>query len=126
MLRNRRGQVVARSITLQDTTSVPANGQVPNILQETRLVQTPHSGLLTLWVNAAAAGLRAQLLVGNDQVLIDSEMNTRNRLPVADEDWILMDVPCKKGDRITFSATNTTGAAVVLQWRVTLSAGPDS
>lgn len=110
-----------RSITFQDSQTIAIGATVQNLLQDSRLVQAPRSGRFTLFMNGSAAGLRVQLIIGSDEVLIDSAVNAFNRFPQTDSDATVIGVPVQAGERITLKVSNPTAGALDVFFRAVLS-----
>jgi hypothetical protein len=87
------------------------NGQT-NLIAGQSYEFLPQAAHLIAALNAAAAGLKFTLLVGNGIVILDDQdMSTANRWPILPDDIdIEDDVP---PGRLILRVRNTTGAAVV-------------
>lgn len=109
-----------RPIVYQDQESLAAGATVNNLIQDNRLVQLPMSGFLSLAINGSATGLRVTMIVGNDEVLTDSAVNFANRQIETDKDFLVTQIPCRAGERVTLKVTNPTAGALDTFYRVVL------
>jgi hypothetical protein len=104
---------------MQDSVSVAANGVTLNVLSG-QLYEFLESGTpVTLSVVAAATGVRATYICGvpliNDQAI---RFRAAADFPLIPDDVLLNNaVP---GGRQVLTFRNTTGAAIVTQWRIDL------
>lgn len=113
-----------RQIVLQGTTSIPANSQVDNVLTNTRIVQCPQNGALTLYLQgdgATPGEVEASFFVNSDEVLIQSSVGNGGRTPDMDKDGYVKRQPVRQGNRLTLRGVNTTAGALNLYWRVIIS-----
>jgi hypothetical protein len=104
---------------MQDSVSVAANGVTLNVLSG-QLYEFLEAGTpVTLSVVAAATGVRATYICGvpliNDQAI---RFRAAADFPLIPDDVLLNNaVP---GGRQVLTFRNTTGAAIVTQWRIDL------
>lgn len=73
--------------------------------------------IVGLYVAAAAAGIRAQLLIGAESIIDDEEVSDINRFPQTPEDFLARGAGFQ-GDRLILRYRNTTGGALVVKWRL--------
>jgi len=99
--------------------SVPADSTTTNLIAGDINEFLGRPSVVSLFITAAAAGLRAQLLVGKDVVIDDQEVSDANRFPQTPEDFLARGGGMA-GERITLRLRNTTGGAIVPQWRLAI------
>jgi hypothetical protein len=103
----------------QDTVSVPANGSVKNAVVGTSVETFTSVMALSIAVAAEAAGIRATIKSGTDELQEDSPVPVlaAGIFPKLPDDYYLQDV-ILPGERLTIRFDNTTGGAVVAKWGV--------
>ena len=112
-----------RQIILQGSTSIGANTQVDNVLADTRIVQCPINGRMTVYLQSSGANpgeVEASMYVNSDEVLIQSSIGADDRMPETDKDGYIKNNPVRQGNRLTLRGVNTTAGALNLYWRVVL------
>lgn len=109
-----------KPIVYQDEQSIGAGVTVNNAVQDNRLVQLPMNGTLALAINGSATGLRVTMVVGNDEVLTDSAVNSANRQIETDKDFIVTQIPVQAGQRVTLKVANPTAGALTAFYRLVL------
>jgi len=75
--------------------------------------------VVSLFCTGSAAGLRAQLLIGQDVVIDDQEISAANRFPITPDDFLSRGAGFQ-GDRLTLRFHNPTVGALTAQWRVAI------
>lgn len=101
--------------TIKNETSIPANGQVENILTDSlfEVIQW-QAARIEFGLRAAATGLLLDVYSGIDTVAEQFRPNVGAGTPVYPDDFSLTDVAVA-GEKLKVRARNTTGAAIVLQ-----------
>ena len=100
--------------TMSDRRSVAANTRTANILAGLPFEFVVQDSIVRVYAAAAAVGLNADVLVGGESVVSDSEISAANRFPIRPDD-LLVEIGGNAGDRIFIAWRNTTGAAIVAQ-----------
>lgn len=106
----------------QLSASVAANTTNPSLFGSTRFEYAPRPGFINIYVNGSAAGLTARLLIGSEEVVESSQVNTQNRFPVVPDDLLFGGIAVQAGQRITLEVSNTTGGALTVFARMELEA----
>lgn len=96
---------------MTDVRSVAANSTVENVLTGKIHEFLPVNSLVRAMLVAAAVGLRATLIIGNEVLVNDQEVSGANRFPVYPDD-VMVEGAGFSGDRIVLSLRNTTGGAI--------------
>ena len=109
-----------RPIVFQENVSLAAGQTINNALEQSRLVQSPMDGFLSLAINGSAVGLRVQMIVGSDEVVTDSAVNGFNRSIEEDKDFLLRRIGTRAGERVTLKISNPTAGALTADLRVLL------
>ena len=102
---------------LSDRQSVAANAVVANALSGKTQEFVAEPSVIRFYITAAAVGLFATCLVGDEIVVEDQEVNAQNRMPIVPDDF-LAEAGGLQGDRIVVKLRNSTGAAIVAFTRV--------
>jgi len=92
--------------------SVAANATTGNIMAGKVFEFVPAPSIIKVYINAAAVGMNADVLVGNESYLNDEEVSNANRFPIRNED-LLVELGALAGERIVIRLRNTTGAAII-------------
>ena len=108
-------------LTIQGSKSVAANTTDDNVLSGKRNAQIDPSvpgAIVALYLTGSAAGLEAELWVGQRNPLEKSSVNTQNRLPVVPDDLAASNMPAVRNEIIRMPVTNTTGGALTINYRL--------
>jgi hypothetical protein len=102
---------------------VPANSTIQNVLQNlgarVRTIPQGYSfARLTLFATGEAAGLQLSFFVGSRNPIETSVVNALNRIPIVPDDLIATDMFGTGNDQLQLQATNTTGGALFLFFRL--------
>lgn len=100
--------------TMTDVRSVAANTRTANVLAGLPFEFVVSPSIIRVYAVGAAVGLFADLLVGGESVISDSEVSGANRFPIRNED-LLAEAGGLNGERLFFAWRNSTGAAIVGQ-----------
>ena len=111
-------------IVIQGSTSIAAGGSNPNVLSDTRIVQSPVTGRCSLFLQSNGGNpgeVTASFKVNSDEILVqDSVVGNSSRLPETDKDGYFRNVFVRSGDRLTLQGANGGAGAQNLYWRVVL------
>lgn len=109
-------------IVVEDEVTVALTSQVENALEAKRIVQMPRSGLVTLYLKADVAGLRARFSIAEKDILLDSSVGipTAARGIETDKDGIFFRVPAQAGQRLILFFNNPTAGAIVGNYRLVI------
>lgn len=113
-----------RPIILQKSVSIAANDTTENVLTNERIVQSPITGRLSLYMQSNGANpgeIKAAFFVNSDEVLIESDIGVEDRMPEQDKDGYFYGVSVRQGDRLTLRVTNTTAGALEFNYRTVLA-----
>jgi hypothetical protein len=102
---------------MTDRRTVAANSVVDNILAGKLFEFAQRPSVIGLYATAAAVGLNASFLIGNEVLLDDQEMSSANRFPLVPDDFLAKG-GALQGDRVVIRLRNTTGAGIVVISRV--------
>lgn len=100
-------------------TSIAANSTSANLLTGDINEFLGRAAVISLFCTGAAIGLRAQLLIGSDVTIDDQPISDANRFPITPDDFLSRGGGLP-GDRLTLRFRNTTGAAIVAEWRLAI------
>jgi hypothetical protein len=100
---------------MQDSVSVPANAVSANVLSGQLYEFVPPGINVTVSCTGAVTGLRATFICGVP-LINDQAIGLQNRFPLIPDD-IIQNGPVP-GGRMVLSFRNTTGAAIIVFWRV--------
>ncbi len=100
-------------------TSIAADSTSANLLAGDINEFLGRPSVVSLFVTAAAVGIRAQLLVGKDVVIDDQQVSDANRFPQTPEDFLSRGGGLA-GQRLTLRFRNTTAGALIVEWRVSI------
>ena len=103
--------------TMQDTLSVAANSVSANVLAGQLYEFVPSGALVTLATTGSATGIRCTYICGVPMVN-DQAISFQNRFPILPDDIIMSNQVM--GGRQVLTFRNTTGAAIVVFWRIDL------
>ncbi len=92
--------------------SVAANATTGNIFAGNVFEFVQFASIVKIYLVAAAVGMNADVLVGNESYLNDQEISGANRFPIRNED-LTVELGALPGERIVVRLRNTTGAAVI-------------
>ena len=106
---------------ITNETTVTANTTTANLLAGDINEFLGRASVVSLFVAAAAVGIRAQLLVGKDVVIDDQPVSDANRFPQTPEDYLMRGAGFP-GDRLTLRFRNTTGGNIIVRWRLAIEA----
>jgi len=93
--------------------TVVANTTTGNIFAGNVFEFVPSPSIVKVYIVAAAVGMNADVLVGNESYLNDQEVSGANRFPIRNED-LLVELGALAGERIVVRLRNTTGANVIV------------
>lgn len=97
---------------IQRAVSVPANSTVENLVAGSQFEFARRASVLSIGLIGAAAGLNAVINNGGDVVAEQFPVNNVARWPIIPDDFVFNSVS-QPNDRLSITATNTTGAAIV-------------
>jgi len=100
-------------------TSIAANSTSANLLAGDINEFLARPAVISLFVTAAVVGIRAQLLIGQDVAIDDQTVSDANRFPITPDDFLARGGGLQ-GDRLTLRFRNTTGAAIIVEWRLAI------
>jgi hypothetical protein len=100
--------------TMTDRRSVAANARTVNILAGLPFEFVVQPSIIRVYMSASAIGLNADVLIGGESLVSDSEMSSSNRFPTRPDD-LLLEHGGLPGERIFIALRNTTGAAIIGQ-----------
>jgi hypothetical protein len=100
--------------TMTDRRSVAANTRTTNILAGLPFEFIVHPSIVRVYMSAGAIGLNADVLIGGESLVSDSEMSSSNRFPVRPDD-LLVEHGGLPGERVFIALRNTTSAVIVGQ-----------
>lgn len=103
--------------TMQDSATVGANAVSANLLAGLLYEFLPAQAAIRLACTGAATGLRTTFLVGGVSLINDQAIGLQNRFPIIPDD-IMGEFGGDSGDRLILTFRNTTGAGIVVFWRV--------
>lgn len=98
---------------MTDVQTVAANTFTANILAGKTFEFCQHTCVLRMGIVAAAVGVRATIMVGEEVLVDDQEVPGSNRFPI-DPDDLHFEIGAEPGDRIVVKLRNTTGAGIVV------------
>lgn len=105
--------------SIKNEVSIPANGSVENVLDNSLFEILPWAARVEFGLKAAATGLLIDCYSGIDTVAEQWRPNVGAGTPIYPDDFSLSDV-AMGGEKLKVRARNTTGAAIVLQFDVRL------
>lgn len=100
---------------ISGSTSVAANSTSTNVLAGNQFEFLPSRCVVGMRASAAATGLNTTMLVGGITVAVGANVSNSNRFPIIPDDN-LMTFRGGKGERLYLTFTNTTGAAITVQY----------
>jgi hypothetical protein len=104
-------------MVISSTISVPANTRTTNIFAGEQFEFIPgRAALLRFRASAAVTGIRCDFQVGGESVLTNALVSNSNRFPIAPDDVLLGDTGGRGGERVFATYSNTTGAAIVVNY----------
>lgn len=98
----------------QAETSVGANATVQNILAGSVFEYAPYDATILIGFTAAATGMLINVTTGSDVVAEPFPPFVATLFPVNPDQFVVADI-VKQGERIVFTARNTTGAAIIVR-----------
>jgi len=104
---------------MTDVQTVAANATVDNVLAGKVHEFLPKDSIVRVLLSAAAAGVRASLLVGEASVVDDQEVSDSNRFPISPDD-MMAEAAGFGGDRLLLKLRNTTGAGIAVKMHTTV------
>lgn len=108
---------------IQGSTSVPLSGVNDNVLTGSQFEYLPFNAALEFGLNGDANGadMRVDVFSGQDILMENAPLNTRNAMPIVPDDYILNDVAAA-GERLKIRVRNTSGAAArTIFWSVRIT-----
>lgn len=103
--------------TVTDRQTVAANATVANAIAGKSQEFVRERSIVAFSICAAAVGLFATCIVGDEVVVEDQEVNAQNRMPIVPDD-LLARAGALPGDRLIVKLRNSTGAGIVAFTRV--------
>lgn len=100
--------------TMTDRRSVAANTRTANILAGLPFEFVVEPSIIRIYITASAVGLNADVLIGGESLVSDSEVSAANRFPLRPDD-LLVEHGGSPGDRLFIALRNTTGVALTGQ-----------
>ncbi len=100
--------------TMTDRQSVAANALITNILAGKLNEFLERPSIVNFYIVAAAGGMNASAMVGNEIYVQDQEVSSNNRFPNKNED-LLSSGAGGPGERVSVDLRNTTAGAIVVQ-----------
>lgn len=92
--------------------TVAANSMTANILAGKQHEFATRPSLARIAVVAAAVGVRATIVVGDQAVVNDEEISSANRFPIDPDDYAFR-LPVMPTERVQIFLRNTTAAGIV-------------
>lgn len=112
------------ALVINDTVSIAANTRNTDVLQSYRNSKIDASmrrgAAVSVYLTGSAAGLYAELFVGQRPALERSYVNANNRSPLVPDDLIIDRVPALPLENIRLGAENTTIGALTLFFRIVI------
>ena len=106
--------------TMQGSVSVAANAVSPNVLAGELYEFLSGDASIVLSCTGAVTGLNTTFLAGGVSLINDQAIGLQNRFPIIPDDIITQEnIPA--GARLTLTFRNTTGAAILVFFRVDVS-----
>ncbi len=99
---------------MTDIRSVPANTRTVNVLAGLPFEFVVAPSIVRVYAIAAVVGMNADVLIGGESLVSDSEVGAKAGFPTRQAD-LLMEHGGLPGERIFFAWRNTTGAAIIGQ-----------
>lgn len=100
--------------SIKNETTIPLNGIVENILDNSLFETLQNNALVEFGLRAAATGLLLDVYSGIDTVAEQYRPNVGAGTPIYPDDYSLNDVALA-GEKLKIRARNTTAANIVLQ-----------
>ena len=100
--------------TMTDRRSVAANTRTANILAGLPFEFIVAPSIVRIYLTGSAIGLNADVLIGGESLVSDSEISAANRFPLRPDD-LLVEHGGSPGDRLFIALRNTTGGALTGQ-----------
>lgn len=104
---------------MSDNQSVAPNATIENILAGKLHEFLPEASIVTIAISAAAVGMNATALIGNESIMQDQEVSSSNRFPVTPDDIIAQGAGFE-ADRLIVSLRNTTAGAIIVRSMITV------
>lgn len=108
---------------IQGSTSVALSAVNDNVLTGSQFEYLPFNAMLQFGLNGDANGadMRVDVYSGQDILMENSPLNTRNAFPILPDDFILDDVAAA-GERLKIRVRNTSAAAArTIFWSVRIT-----
>lgn len=108
---------------IQGSTSVALSSVNDNVLTGSQFEYLPFNAMLQFGLNGDANGadMRVDVYSGQDILMENSPLNTRNAFPILPDDYILDDVAAA-GERLKIRVRNTSAAAArTIFWSVRIT-----
>ena len=102
---------------MTDVQTVAANTTTANILAGKLEEFLRMNSMCSFAIVAAAVGVFATIIVGNEVIVDDQEISDANRTPIVPDDVIQTGAGFA-GDRLVIKLRNSTGAGIVVKTRV--------
>lgn len=112
-------------VVMQDSVSVAANSTNSNVITGQKYERSPGDAVGAVYNTGSATGLRAALNVGGIAVSDTINVGAANRTPVVPDDLLVDEWEAPEGALIQLQVENTTGGALVYQWRIELVELPE-
>lgn len=109
-------------MVVQDSVSVAANTRVDVLAGFINSIIPPTSrgAVCRFSYDAAATGIDAEAWIGTRNVIENGLMSITNRIPQEPDDVVDRNLPAWPNEQLRLFANNTTGAAVIVFFRVTI------
>jgi len=104
---------------ITNETSIAADSTSANLLAGDINEFLGRPAVVSLFATGAAVGLRAQLLIGQDVAIDDQPISDANRFPITPDDFLSRGGGFQ-ADRLTLRFRNTTAAAIIARWRLSI------
>lgn len=109
-------------MVISSTVSVAANTRTTNVLAGEQFEFVPPGrALVSVRVSAAATGVRGDFQIGGESILTNALVSNSNRFPIQPDDVLISGVGGRGGERLFLTLSNTTGAAIVVNYVVELT-----
>lgn len=108
------------ALVIQDSVSIAANAATEVLANFRNAVVDPASrgAVIRISYTASAIGLEADAFVGQRSVIEQGIVSIQNRIPLIPDDVVASNIPGRPNERVTLTATNTTGGALVFFFRL--------
>jgi len=98
----------------QNEQTIAANGTVQNILAGSVFEYAPYDATILVGFTAAATGILINVTTGSDVVAEPFPPFVATLFPINPDQMMVADL-VRQGERIVFTARNTTGAGIIVR-----------